>query len=499
MILFPCENCGKVIRCDDDSANQQLPCPYCQTMLTVPAEGAAECCLIFQDARHPGGSPMSVQEVQNQLAAGTLHANDLIWSQQSWRPIGEVLDCANSVSASTSDQPEIALRFEELAPLPGFAPLDKRANRKRRKSSSTQAPTAPTDSAPTTSLAEKLKKTAYVLVALGILCFGVVRALRIYNYATKRFARVMVNNESPQNIAFQFPFSGFDPIVVQSGNYSVRENLVVGIPAKKAMKIWNLTEDDPYGMDLTQLGEPIDKISVPIRPCHDTLVNFGQIGLPIYRDFNELTNNQETVIPQQLRQAIAQELASNVAPTQAKKLFAHAQMQIKSHLVTTVNDLFLTDDEYDLRMLGNSFGDQSEPKNLNVVLRTTSYTHNYPNAGGFTISNEANLDSLTVQIPPIKCHPPVPDLEFEASGTANITLAKTGKLHLEVTWNQRNTQNTQAAYVGSWRCTAQETASGEWTWHWFFTNRDQKSIRIDSNGTVTTLDNQPAAPSLKVR
>ncbi|HPF40415.1 MAG TPA: hypothetical protein P5081_15730 [Phycisphaerae bacterium] len=39
-IQFHCENCRQPIEVDDEAANQQAACPYCQSVVTVPAESS---------------------------------------------------------------------------------------------------------------------------------------------------------------------------------------------------------------------------------------------------------------------------------------------------------------------------------------------------------------------------------------------------------------------------------------------------------------------------
>ena len=489
MILFPCEACGKVICADDQSANQHLPCPYCQKMLTVPAESVVDCCLVYRDPRQPNGEPMSSTELQEQLEAGNLHASDLIWTKQVWRPLNQVLNLPLAVSAPQNDQPEIAVRFEELAPLPGFAPLEKKtARRKKRGAKASATMVVASDAGPKTPMTERLKKIVFVLIALGVLGFGVVRALRIYNYATNRVASVMVFNGTDNGIAFQLPFSGFDPLPVPANSFTTRENLVVGIPCRKTMNLWQIS-GDVFSQDFSQLGTPSTKLSVPIRPCHDTVVNYGQVPFPVYRNLTELYTT-DALATQEQCQAVVQELASNKAPALAKKLYDQAQGKVREHLVKMVNDTTFSDQDYNFAEMKITFGNRPEPvapvspDNRDCLFKPERFTHVFP-SGVFTIQGEAELTALSIKTS-ANFRPPVPGVEFEASGQLNITKGEDGSLRLELELSQHRSQSIPAQYRGSWQYVAQLTPQGEWSWHWFF-SKDSQTVRIEADGSISDM------------
>ncbi|MBO4620727.1 MAG: hypothetical protein J5654_11535 [Victivallales bacterium] len=487
MILFPCEACGKVICADDQSANQHLPCPYCQKMLTVPAESVVDCCLVYRDPRQPNGEPMSSAELQEQLEAGNLHANDLIWTQQVWRPLTQVLNLPLTVSAPQNDLPEIAVRFDELAPLPGFAPLPKFGRHKKRPAKDSAV--AATDAAPKTPVGERIKKFAFALVALGVCVFGVVRALRIFNYATKRLASVMIYNGTTTDIVFQLPFSGFDPSPAAAESHATRENLVVGLPCRKTMKIWTVS-GNLFSMDYSQLGAPVAELSVPIRPCHDTVVNYGQVPFPVYRNLEELSQ-PDALVTQEQCQTVVRELASNAAPLQARKLFNQVQKRVREHLVKMVNDSFITDQEYDLTALKIASGERVKSNNppsstnTDCVLLPDNIAQSFPN-GVFTIRGEAELVILTLNRLTANFRPPIPGVEFGASGQLNITQSADGTLRLEMQLFQSRGADNPEQYRGNWQYVATESPTGEWSWFWTF-EKDKQTIRIEADGTISDM------------
>ena len=487
MILFPCEACGKVICADDQSASQHLPCPFCQKMLTVPTESVVDCCLVYRDPRHPEGEPMSSSELQELLEAGNLRSCDLIWTKQVWRPLYQLLNLSLAVAEPQNDQPEIAVRFDELAPLPGFATLPKFGRHKKRSAKGAAIPA--TDAAPKTPVGERIKKFAFALIALGVCVFGVVRALRIYNYATKRLASVMVYNGTNTDIAFQLPFSGFDPLPLPAGSYATRENLVVGLPSRKSMKIWTVS-GDLFSMDYNQLGDPVAKLSVPIRPCHDTVVNYGQVPFPVYRNLEELSQT-DALATQEQCQTVVRELASNKAPLQTRKLFDQAQKRLREHLVKMVADSFITDQDYDLTALKISSGERAMPKNPptttnpNCILLPDNAAHTFPN-GVFTIRGEAELVTFTLNRLTASFCPPIPGIEFGASGQLNITQSAEGTLHLEMQLFQSRGTEIPEQYRGNWQYVAQESPTGEWSWFWTFAN-DAQAIRIEADGTISNI------------
>ena len=492
MILFPCEACGKVICADDQSASQHLPCPYCQKMLTVPTESVVDCCLVYQDARHPGGQPMSSTELQEMLENGELRSSDLIWTKQVWRPLNQVLNLSLAGSQPQNDQPEIAVHFDELAPLPGFAPLAKPSRRKKRSVKGAAILSAASDDTPKTPLGERLKKVVFILVALGVLAFGVVRALRIYNYATSRFASVMLYNGTTDNIAFQLPFSGFDPVIVTTNSFVTRENLVVGLPCKKSLKIW-LINGDPFAQDLTQLPPPNTKFSVPVRPCHDILVNYGHTAFPVFKNFTGLYDDDK-LITTKLCQSTAQDIAANAVPVHARHLFDQAQGQLKNYFVKMIDAPYITDWEYNLSILNIPSGDRVAHKDAAgaandqrpYVLLPNGFSHECPN-GNFSIGSTGELQVLHARLPSETYHLPIPGVEFKASGTLTLIRASDNTLRLELTPIQPPPKALPTQYQGLWRYTEQESPNGTWTWGWTVSKGGQETIHVAPDGTVTTL------------
>ena len=435
---------------------------------------------------------MSSTELQELLENGELRSSDLIWTKQVWRPLSQVLNLSLAVSPPQNDQPEIAVHFDELAPLPGFAPLTKPSRRKKRSVKGATTLSVASDASPKTPFAERLKKTVFILVALGVLAFGVVRALRIYNYATSRFASVMLYNGTSNDIAFQLPFSGFDPVIATVQSFVTRENLVVGLPCKKALKTWLIT-GNPFDQDLTQLGAPSDKFSVPIRPCHDTLVNYGQMPFLVFRNFTELYSD-EKLIATELCQSTSQEIATNTAPVHARHLFDQAQEQLKNYFVKMIDAPYITDWEYNLSILNIPSGDRIVRKDATStsndqrphVLPPNGFSHECPN-GSFTIGDSGGLQVLHVRLPSETYRLPIPGLEFKASGMLTLICAADNTLRLEINPLQPSPKALPTQYQGFWRYSAQESPNGTWTWGWTVSKGDQETIHIAPDGTVTTL------------
>ena len=492
MILFPCEHCGKVICTDDQSASQRVPCPYCQGTVVIPEESVVDCCLVYQDPNQPQGQPMSATELQEQLEAGNLNPSDLIWTKQVWRPLYQVLNMPLVAGDPQTDQPEVAIRFEEMPPIPGYAPLPKSGKRKKvlaQKPNTTSGPKAPSEHI---TIGQFIKKLLFVVVAVGVLFFGVVRALRIFNYATKRLASVMIYNGTGKNIFIQFPFSGFEATFIQNNSHAVRDNLVVGLPCHKSMKIWNYTREEYASPEVIAGVKADQSISVPIRPNHDTAVILGDARFPVFRDFNELCESDQIAPAAQL-QAMTQELAENLPPKKVKALFEHAQARITDHLVKMETGPIFTDQDYDLSRLNILRGERPEStdtpttnQNLFVILRPFPNMLSFAN-GSFTIAGEAKLEQLVVKLPTTTYHPPIPGLAFQASGNATLSLLENGGMRIEITLHQQNNKALPQAYQGNWRYFAELPPGGNWTWNWFFNQPGKVTQLIEANGTVSAM------------
>ncbi|MBR6470667.1 MAG: DUF4339 domain-containing protein [Victivallales bacterium] len=491
MILFPCEHCGKVICTDDQSASQRVPCPYCQGMVVIPEESVVDCCLVYQDSSQPQGQPMSATELQEQLEAGNLNPSDLIWTKQAWRPLYQVLNMPLVVGDPQTEQPEVAIRFEEMPPMPGYAPLSKKGKRKKvaaKKSVITSAQAEPSEHV---TIGQRIKKILFVIVALGVLFFGVVRGLRIYNYATKRLASVMVYNGLDRNVVYEFPFSGFEPEFIQCGSYAARENLVVGIPCKKSLKVWFHEGEEYFDASFTHGKKADQTMSVSIRPNHDTLVILGQIRFPIYRDFPVLCNSDQ-LAPQEKLKAATSELARNDAPRKIQALFEQAQQCLKEHLVEMHAGPVISDLEYNLVELNIEKGERPEvppapaDDQRPFVVKPESFSYKFAN-GSFTISGEAKLEALTINLPVTTYHPPILGLAFNATAVTTLTPLENGGLRIEAILHQQRDEQLPKDYAGAWRYHAELASDGTWTWSWYFTPPDQTTLLIEADGKVSPM------------
>ena len=333
----------------------------------------------------------------------------------------------------------------------------------------------------------------FAIAALAVLFFGIVRGLRIYNYATKQFASVMVYNSTSRNCAIQFPFSGFEPILVYKDSFGIQENLVVGIPCHKALKVWFSDEAYP-DFEQIQSAKPDQTISVSIRPNHDTLVNLNNTPFPAYRDFDELQNS-DLMAPEQLLSAMARQIAENAVPKQAQVLFEQAQSHLKEHLVKMVAEPVVTDLDYDLTHLNILSGERAErpPRPDDAprpcLFKPDSNSLSHPN-GKFTIKGEAELEQLSVKLSPTTYQPPIRGVSFNAPAEATLAPLENGGLSVDVIFHHlpQKTLNPEN-FVGIWKYHAELSPEGIWNWQWLCTPPEQKTRVIAPNGTVTIMEN----------
>ena len=123
--------------------------------------------------------------------------------------------------------------------------------------------------------------------------------------------------------------------------------------------------------------------------------------------------------------------------------------------------------------------------NPNCILLPDNAAHAFPN-GVFTIRGEAELVTFTLNRLTASFCPPIPGIEFGASGQLNITQSAEGTLHLEMQLFQSRGTEIPEQYRGNWQYVAQESPTGEWSWFWTFTN-DAQAIRIEADGTISNI------------
>ena len=491
MFLFSCQTCGKVICVDDDCRGQRQPCPYCQAVNEVPNESSVDCCLVYHSPEQPAGQPMTSAELQELLEAGSLYSTDLILTKQVWRPLYQVLGLPLPVSAPQNDQAEIAVRFEELAPLPGFAPLPRRVKSKGRRAKTKSAPVTK-QAGPAVGLGERLKHLVFLLVAFAVVVFGVVRAMRIYNYVTKRLGTVLFLNGTEELLSFELPFSGFTPVPVMGKSSGSRENLVVGIPCRKKAIVRQMVDNDYESDPLA--GPVVAELEVPIRPGRNTVVNYGNMPLAVYRGLEKLSEEGERLAPVRLCEEVVSQIAGGKEPSKLQELFDQAQDQLRSYFVEISTEEIFTDDEYDFKALSIPDGERPEEMARNIptaekqLILTHSSIRMFQN-GQLVFQKAAELQNITVKLPRAT-YRPVPRLNagFDSEGVLTIARDAAGALHAEVKLSEQGNVSLPVQFQGTWSYYASRDPDGKWTWTWRLDKPGEKALRITADGQMIPVE-----------
>jgi hypothetical protein len=80
-IQFFCPGCKQPIEIDDDAANQAVTCPYCQKVVTAPAQGDAAIALVAPTARPPESPTQALPLPYSPMAPAA--SNKLGWAALS--------------------------------------------------------------------------------------------------------------------------------------------------------------------------------------------------------------------------------------------------------------------------------------------------------------------------------------------------------------------------------------------------------------------------------
>ncbi|MDD4538631.1 MAG: hypothetical protein PHT80_06415 [Lentisphaeria bacterium] len=268
MILFKCA-CGLPVMAPDGSGGRQCNCGGCGALLTVPAESDPDCVLIYRNGLPEEGQVLTVEQFQGMVDAGGLKANDLIWYQDIWMPLGEVFEMPDAGALAPVSGPELAMHLAELPPMPldGVAPTPlpvpkskpKKARRIRPRKKIKFTLFRQFDQ-PGAKKRTVLVQVAYYAAVVVVLILGYNLGLgKILNYALHRPAYVLVCNGGSED--YDVRLLGQEKWV-SAGGSTVFQDLYVSGTRHKTLEVAK-----------SGGGEVLKRVKVPIKPGMDVVVN----------------------------------------------------------------------------------------------------------------------------------------------------------------------------------------------------------------------------------
>jgi hypothetical protein len=343
MILFKC-TCGVPGMVPDGSGGRECSCGGCGALLTVPNESDPDCVLVYRSGLPEEGQVLSVEQLQGMVDAGELRANDLIWYQNIWMPMGEVFEMPVIEETLTLSGEDLAMRLTELPPMPveGMAALPPPAVPRKSKKPPRRRPRKKASSGLFRQFSRSgerkrplLLQVAYYSVVAVILLLGYNMGLgKLINYARHRPAYVLVYNDGSQD--YELRLMGQTKWVNAGGSVVFQDLYVPGTRHRR------LTVSHPDSKELCKC------MKVPVKPGMDLVVNLdSQREFAVY----DQVALKKQRLPDKDLDILVQELSSAKDPCSVFVLAGKLRGQAAPLLVERNRNKIITSHQYDLSMM----------------------------------------------------------------------------------------------------------------------------------------------------
>ena len=398
MILFRC-SCGAGYGVDNRYAGGTAQCEQCGQRVPIPAESDPSVLLIYKAGQDAEGAPMARDEVERALLTGELASSDLIWHENTWYPLRDFLGDQMDDAAPHPSGDGNAKALEEV--IGELEPMHIAVTVEDEKREETPAPKRKRglnflrfgkkaregEDAGGEGRQEKQKKTLvqHVLQVLAVLLIlGVAYRFGfgpLISGARDMTTYVVVHNhediEYNVKLGWRALLGSSSYKAVLSAQSVCSFEIDVGMPEKQGLKLTPVEEGK---------GEPF-KLRVPLRPGRAIMVNLRQKGTYAVFDIGKASAAQVGGALAKLASQIANGQPPASAPQVADAILAVG----KGSLVGTVDELFLSSDDYNLPAIA-SFGkrisaiDSAKPAlswlpayRLNFKNGYCNYEHKAPN------------------------------------------------------------------------------------------------------------------------
>jgi hypothetical protein len=505
MLLFKC-TCGKACCAQEAEAGKKVICTHCGEEIPVPSVSDTDCLLIFRRGDPDNGQAMTSTEFQHLLNRGELYSYDLLKKDGEWVPLGKVYELP-APPAVEMDRTitEIALDFQDLPPVEGFAkvPRKKKRTPKFDVAEITPSQTGAAAPRPPLNLKKKISDTIKTIIVVSILLFGGLRLGRIINFVLKRVSNVMVVNTF--DAPCKFKLSGYEWQELPKNTYITQPDVYVAFSCKKKMLFMESVLDPLTGLpDKTKEGTPDvplepPSMRVPIKPGADTVVNPGGRAVFGVYDFSNLASL--SLSSPELK-SLSTELAQAKPPVSALKVIQQIQELVKDTYKESRQDVFFTSKDYDFDSLGivrnqDFSAPQDETKEVEKPPLSLVYpaarTLNFRNGSVLFDPNNVETErSIALVSREFKPKP-----GYSVTGGAPRLQIRYEKsfLVLQLSGLQGDVKGPQnAAYKAQWTYVARMDKAGKWTWLWTAKYQktgagkkapEEKTLTIDQAGKET--------------
>ncbi len=454
----------------------------CGAVMEAPAASESDCVLVYKDGFPNEGLPITLDELGRQVAAGGFVPLDLIHYNGIWQPLNMVFNMPEQPEIKVDTRDEIALKWKELRPAPGFASSGSvnmggikgvlndlwhwflRMRKFRYKT--------------------PMQKIAYVLAFL-VLAFLLYTFLvgKLLNRILWRPAYVAVYNSGDSELKARLMGRKLN---IAPGNVGVFQDLFVSFPGSHTLKL--------NGAD----GKK--SIRVPVRPDFDVLVNPGGSGAIGEYDLAECGKmSLDTAVVKKL----SRQIASLSGPDALNEVLRELHDMGDKVYQGRIDDVLLSDASYDLSHIGIARSieySQREKRKTDrgddrpIVMLDEKVKLSFANAstefrsgrievpGTFSVVFDADFSPLDkaaaakaasdrVRVIPMK----------KAAVQANVRILEDGSVNLVLGGLKGNVFafikqiGREMEFTGNWIYTAtlckKGSNAGKWTWKWQYSGR----------------------------
>ncbi|MBQ6472092.1 MAG: hypothetical protein IJJ33_08925 [Victivallales bacterium] len=296
-ILYKCE-CGAAGISDESLAGSSVTCSVCGNAVQIPGESDPGCVLVFFTGCEEHGMALTVEEFGERVNSGQLTAEDLIWQDGAWHPVGEIYSVAAASAPPRESDLELAVHQKDLPPIqPSSGKADAVPTKAAKVPASEIGPAQIVPSwykrYPALSILLQLAMVAVLLYVIWFCALG-----RIYNYVRIRPACVHINSFGDQ--IYRVKFNGEDN-EMHPGSGVLFQDVYLNTGGRKSFVLRDV-----------KTGKKVRTLKVPMYPDVETLYNTDKVAK--YAIFDLVDVKKEKPLAPGLFPPLVDEIAAGKAP-----------------------------------------------------------------------------------------------------------------------------------------------------------------------------------------